>query len=274
MSLEHFSLANKRVLITGASGLLGLQHARAIIQAGGSPILIDIDTTKANQFKSEMKKNLNQEIDVYKVDITNENEIIQLEDLLIDKPLHGIINNACMNPKVTPNGVFESKTRLEEFSLQNWNAEIGVGLTGSFLITKHIGKILSRNIEGGSIVNISSDLGLVAPDQRLYSNLSPSHQDSQVKPVTYSVIKSGIIGLTKYTATYWADKNVRCNALCPGGVYTDQSEEFISKISKLIPLSRMARVDEYQGSIVYLLSEASSYMTGSILSVDGGRTAW
>ena len=131
---------------------------------------------------------------------------------------------------------------------------------------------MSRN-EGGSIVNISSDLGIIAPNQDLYKkkNLSPLEQS--VKPITYSVVKTGLIGLTRYIATYWPNK-VRCNCLCPGGVQTEQSEEFINKLTNLIPMRRMANADEYKGSIIYMLSDASSYMNGSIISVDGGRTAW
>ena len=126
----------------------------------------------------------------------------------------------------------------------------------------------------GVILNIASDLALIGPDQRLYKKEGLSDDNQPVKPVTYSVVKSGLIGLTKYLATYWNDEGVRVNALVPGGVYDGQSEDFVEKISKLIPLGRMADVDEYKSSVAYLISDASSYMTGSILVVDGGRTAW
>ena len=124
----------------------------------------------------------------------------------------------------------------------------------------------------GVIVNIASDLGLISPDQNLYKKDGIQDHEQPVKPVTYSVIKHGIIGLTKYLATYWADKGIRVNTLSPGGVFTNQPDEFTSKISKLIPLGRMANKDEYKAAIVYLCSDASSYMTGSNLIIDGGRT--
>ena len=144
---------------------------------------------------------------------------------------------------------------------------MAVGLTGSFLCTKCFGNLIAKNRNGGSIINISSDLGLIGPKQSLYSK-------KNFKPVSYSVVKSGIIGLTKYTSTYWADKNIRCNAICPGGIKNNQPEAFLKKINKEIPLGRLAKKDEYQGVIVWILSDASSYLNGAVIPIDGGRTAW
>ena len=149
-----------------------------------------------------------------------------------------------------------------------------MGLTGSFLCSKYYGQKISKNINGGSIVNISSDLGLIAPDQRLYKIDNVENSLQNVKPVTYSVIKSGLIGLTRYLATYWAEEGVRCNAMCPGGVENGQSEYFLEKVSSRIPMNRLARPNEYQGTLVWMLSDASSYLNGAIIAVDGGRTTW
>ena len=126
----------------------------------------------------------------------------------------------------------------------------------------------------GAIVNVASDLAVIAPDQRLYRQPGLSDDKQPVKPVTYSVVKTGLIGLTRYLATYWADCGVRVNAISPGGVYNDQPEEFVQRLSNLIPMGRMANADEYQAAIIYLCSDASSYMTGTNLIVDGGRSSW
>ena len=151
--------------------------------------------------------------------------------------IDGLVNNAANNPKV------ESKSnknfsRMENFLLDVWNQDIAVGLTGAFLCSKHYGYEISKNPEGGSIVNISSDLGLIAPDQRLYAKQGLTEENQPVKPVTYSVVKTGLIGLTRYLATYWAEKNVRCNAMCPGGVEDGQTENFIKEVSSHIPMNR------------------------------------
>ena len=126
----------------------------------------------------------------------------------------------------------------------------------------------------GVILNIASDLAVIGPDQRLYRRPNVEEHQQPVKPVTYSVVKAGLLGLTRYLATYWADVGVRCNALLPGGVYAGQDEDFLGRLADLIPMGRMAHHDEYKGTVAFLVSDASSYMNGAILSVDGGRTAW
>ena len=142
------------------------------------------------------------------------------------------------------------------------------------MCAKYYGYQISKNPNGGSIVNISSDLGLVAPDQRLYSKHGLNETQQPVKPVTYSVVKTGLIGLTRYLATYWVEKNVRCNAMCPGGVKNGQPDEFLREVNVRIPMGRMANADEYQGTLIWMLSDASSYLNGEIIPVDGGRTSW
>ena len=183
-----------------------------------------------------------------------------------------LINNAANNPKVEARSDVEF-SRLESFPLEQWQADLAVGLTGAFLCSRVIGGEMARRGRG-VIVNVASDLALIAPDQRLYRKAGLPEDRQPVKPVTYSVVKSGLLGLTRYLATYWATSGVRVNAISPGGVYTDQPEEFVQRLSNLIPLGRMARVDEYEGAILFLCSDASSYMTGANLVVDGGRTSW
>ena len=148
-----------------------------------------------------------------------------------------------------------------------------MGLTGAFLCSQVIGSEMARR-KKGVILNVASDLAVIAPDQRLYRQDGLREDQQPVKPVTYSVVKTALVGLTRYLATYWADSGVRVNAISPGGVYNGQSDEFVTRLSALIPLSRMARVDEYKGAIVFLCSDASSYMTGFNLVIDGGRSSW
>lgn len=270
-----FSLEGKVIVITGAAGLLGQKHAEAIAAYGGSPILLDLSKDVVEVMANKLNKQYAVKSAGFAVDITDELQIRSNAAHLIDQygKIDGLVNNAANNPKVEAS---EDKnfSRLENFPLDIWGKDIAVGLTGSFLCAKHYGFQISKNPEGGSIVNISSDLGLIAPDQRLYAKQGLLEEQQPVKPVTYSVVKTGLIGLTRYLATYWAAKNVRCNAMCPGGIENGQPEEFLREVSSRIPINRLAEVDEYQGTLVWMLSDASSYLNGAIIPVDGGRTVW
>ena len=270
-----FSLKNKVIVITGATGLLGRKHCEAVAAFGGVPILLDLSQSTINKFVDELNKEYDSEATGYEIDITDELALKENARQLMKqyKKIDGLVNNAANNPKVEKNNV-KNFSRLENFPLDTWQQDIAVGLTGSFLCAKHYGYQISKNKNGGVIVNISSDLGLIAPDQRLYSIDDLESEKQNVKPVTYSVVKTGLLGLTRYLATYWADKNVRCNALCPGGVENGQPSDFLKEIEKRIPFARMANVNEYQGSLVWMLSDASSYLNGAVVPVDGGRTAW
>jgi len=270
-----FRLDNKIIVITGATGLLGRKHAEAVACYGGTPILLDLSQQVIDDFANELNTKYKVDSVGFAIDITNEKAIESNAKLLMKKfgKIDGLVNNAANNPKVE-----DSKdvnfSRLENFPLNIWNDDISVGLTGAFLCAKHYGFAISKNSNGGSIVNISSDLGLIAPDQRLYAKNGIDHDKQNVKPITYSVVKTGLIGLTRYLATYWADKGVRCNVICPGGVENGQPVEFLKEINKRIPVGRMARVDEYQSTLLWMLSDSSSYLNGAIVPVDGGRTTW
>jgi NAD(P)-dependent dehydrogenase (short-subunit alcohol dehydrogenase family) len=270
-----FSLNDKVIIVTGATGLLGRKHAEIIAAYGGIPILLDLSIDTLNKLANELKKKYGVNAKGFSVDITNEEKVKQCSTMIIEKygKINGLINNAANNPKVEDNTNI-SFSRLENFPLDIWNKDIAVGLTGAFLCSKYFGHKISQNQDGGVIINISSDLALIAPDQRLYSKLGLPENQQSVKPVTYSIVKTGLIGLTRYLSTYWADKNVRCNAICPGGVKNNQPSEFIKEVSSRIPLGRMADVNEYQGTILWMLSDASSYLNGAVIAVDGGRSAW
>lgn len=269
-----FDLSGRVAIITGGAGLLGLQHAEAIAEAGGIAVLWDIKEDAAREEALRIQKTFGTDCMCMKVDITNPDNIKLALNEILDKYVRVdiLINNAANDPKVKTDQD-ESWSRLENFALELWDNDIRVGLTGAFLCSQIIGTYMAQH-GGGVILNIASDLGIIAPDQRIYQEPGLPAEQQPVKPVTYSVVKHGIIGLTKYMATYWADKNVRVNAIAPGGIYASQPEEFVKRLTNLIPLGRMAKKDEYKAAVLFLVTDASSYMTGATLIIDGGRTCW
>lgn len=269
-----FRLDGRVAVITGGGGLLGYQHAATIAGLGGLPILLDIDAQALAANAVRLAEETGQQILTLEADITELDAVIAAGERL--QAQHGrvdiLINNAARNPKVESAGD-KDFSRLEHFPWEQWQLDLNVGLGGAFNCAKVFGARMARQGRG-VIINIASDLGVIAPDQRLYRVPGRETEQQPVKPVTYSVVKHGLIGLTKYLATYWCEQGVRCNALSPGGVYAGQNDVFVSKLSQLIPLGRMADADEYRGAIAFLCSDASSYMNGANLVVDGGRSAW
>ena len=273
--LEKFDITNKTALITGAAGLLGTKHAEALLEIGAEVILTDLCINNLNEARDKLitAGYSKEKIVCYSMDVTTEKSIVEVAKDLesIGKNVHILINNAAINPTTSSIESNVRTTRLENFSIDRWNIELSVGLTGAFLCSKVFGTIMAKN-GAGVILNISSDLSVIAPDQRLYQQKNLSEELQAVKPITYSVIKTGMIGLTRYLASYWPSKGVRSNALSPGGVYIDQDDEFVNKINELIPVGRMAEPDEYKSAIQFLCSDASVYMNGQNLVIDGGRS--
>lgn len=269
-----FHLGGKVVVITGAAGLLGREHVQAVVGAGATAVLLDVNEAALQEVVGSIHVE-NAELLPLCVDITKEKGVSTAGRKVLDRygKIDALVNNAANNPKVESQGEVNF-SRLEHFPLEIWNADIAVGLTGAFLCAKYFGREISKNPQGGVIVNIASDLGLIAPDQRLYRRQGIVEEAQPVKPVTYSVVKAGLIGLTRYLATYWADRNVRCNALCPGGVENGQDPDFIARVESRIPLGRMANKDEYHSTLIWMLSEGAGYLNGAVVPVDGGRTVW
>ena len=271
--MNKFNLSNRVALITGSSGLLGVEHAAALLEVGAIVVMTDVNEKGLKKAYDALLNSDNKERIFYKVmNVTNEGNIQDVARELKSDGLNVdiLINNAAIDPKVQKDSIVES-SRLENFSVDDWDFQIKVGLTGAMLCSQVFGKEMARRGQG-VILNIASDLSTFAPDQRLYKKEGLQPEQQPVKPVTYSVIKHGLIGLTKYLATYWADKGVRCNALSPGGVFNGQDDDFVQKLTHLIPMSRMATKDEYRGAVQFLCSDASAYMNGQNIVMDGGRS--
>lgn len=269
-------MAGRVVIITGGAGLLGRAHAEAVADAGAMPVIADVNESAASEVARGITERFRVESHAVHVDVTCESSVsgMMRQVLVRHGRLDVLINNAASNPQVESGDTSSDQgTRLEGFSLEVWDRDIAVGLTGAFLCSRVVGTEMAA-CGGGVILNIASDLALIGPDQRIYRRPGLAPEQQPVKPVSYSVVKGGLVALTKYLATYWADSNVRVNALSPGGVRNDQPADFVDRLTNLIPLGRMADRDEYQAAVVFLCSDASSYMTGANLVMDGGRTAW
>jgi NAD(P)-dependent dehydrogenase (short-subunit alcohol dehydrogenase family) len=271
---DRFDLSGRVAIVTGGAGLLGTQHAEAIAGAGGIPVLVDIDGERAAATATRISETFGVAASGVVTDITSAGAVHVLLDQVIARygRVDILINNAANNPAVESSGDLDF-SRVENFPLSQWESDIAVGLTGAFLCSQAFGTEMAR-AGRGVIVNVASDLSLIGPDQRIYRKDGVPDDMQPSKPVTYSVVKSALIGLTRYLATYWAEKGVRVNAISPGGVSNGQPDAFVARLANLIPLGRMAQLDEYQGAMLFLCSDASSYMTGANLVVDGGRTAW
>lgn len=269
-----FWLDGRVAVITGGAGLFGGEHGAALAAAGGIPVLVDLSAERAEARARELADTYGVPAAGLAADITRREAVSELLAEVLSRfgRVDVLINNAANNPKMEDDsGVPWS--RLENFPLEQWHADLEVGLTGAFLCSQMFGSEMARR-GSGVILNIASDLGVIAPDQRIYRQPGLPASQQPVKPVTYSVVKTGLIGLTRYLATYWADAGVRVNALSPGGIYNGQPDDFVQRLTNLIPMGRMAERDEYRAAVLFLCSDASSYMTGQNLIIDGGRCCW
>lgn len=272
---DSFDLTGRVAIITGGSGFLGVKHAEAVAEMGGIPAIWDLDVKRGVQIATEIKNSHGGNAYCFSCNVAVPEAVSQA----LSQTLHAtgrvdiLINNAANNPKVEGGITGTHWSRLENYSLESWQKDLMVGLTGAFLCCQIVGTHMARQGRG-VILNVASDLALIAPDQRIYQQPGIPLELQPAKPVSYSVVKSGLVGLTRYLATYWADCGVRVNAISPGGVFAGQDADFVRRLVKLIPLQRMAEEDEYKAAVVFLVSDASSYMTGANLVIDGGRTCW
>lgn len=277
MATNRFNLANKTTLITGAAGLLGIEHAAALLECDATVVLTDLSEEALQAAREKLSDEFPAgKLHAYVMDVADLESVQAVQKKLVEQNVFVdvLVNNAAIDPKVKgEQGVLET-SRLENFPREQWDLQVAVGLTGAFHCSQVFGTDMAQRGNGGVILNIASDLSVFAPDQRLYQKEGLAEDMQPVKPVTYSVIKAGLVGLTRYLATYWADQGVRCNALSPGGVFNGQNEAFVQRLNALIPLGRMAERDDYRAALQFLCSDASSYMNGQNVVMDGGRSVW
>ena len=267
--MEMFSLKNKVAIVTGSLGLIGREHCRALAEAGANVIVTDVDEAGCK----DIAHSLPNDSMGFAMDITDKESIENVKAIVMNKfsKIDILVNNAAINDMFESPKAASEQSKFENYPLELWQKSVDVNLTGMFLCSQVIGSVMAE-LKSGSIINIASTYGITAPDQSLYIK----EDGSQVfyKPPAYSATKGAVIMFTRYLAAYWGDKNVRVNTLTPGGVENGQDEFFIKKYSDKTPLKRMAQPTDYKGAIVFLASDASSYMTGANLVVDGGWTTW
>ena len=271
------SLQNKNILITGGSGFLGSYFAQAICEMGGTPILLDVDEATIEQSIGSLEKE-GFKAKGYVLNITNKNQIEEVISLIVrkDKRIDGLVNAAAFAMKDMSESDENFFEEFEDYDRNLWQLAIDVNLTGTFLITQAVGKIMKRQ-QKGTIVNISSDVAIISPDHRIYEpDETKDYKGVPFNtPIAYSVTKAGILAFTRYLATYWAKDGIRVNSISPSGVFRETLDsKFIEQLTYRIPLGRMAQPEELKGPIVFLCSDASSFITGENLVVDGGRTIW
>jgi len=267
--MEMFSLKNKTAIVTGALGLIGKEHCKALAVAGANVVVTDTDENKCKEFAKSL---INESIGHF-VDVTIPDSIKKLRDEVIKKYGHIdiLVNNAAINDMFENPKAASEQSKFENYPLELWQKSVDVNLTGLFLCSQILGSEMAKQ-KSGSIINIASTYGITAPDQSLYKK--EDGLQSFYKPPAYSATKGAVIMFTRYLAAYWGKDNVRVNTLTPGGVENNQDEFFIQKYSAKTPLGRMAKSTDYKGALIFLASDASSYMTGANLVVDGGWTAW
>jgi NAD(P)-dependent dehydrogenase (short-subunit alcohol dehydrogenase family) len=271
MNLERFSLRDRTAVVTGAAGLLGREHCLALGEAGARVVVTDLDAGACEAFARELEQRDVRALAVA-ADITDARALERLRERVLDRfgAIDVLVNNAAIDDKFVSGADLES-SRFENYPLDRWRRSIDVNVTGTFLCCQILGGEMARRGRG-SVVNVASTYGIVAPDQALYEG--PDGAQRFFKSAAYPTSKGAVVALSRYLATYWAKSGVRVNTLSPGGVEAGQDAHFVQSYGRRTPLGRMARPDDYRGALVFLASDASSYMTGFNLVVDGGWTAW
>ncbi len=270
--IDKFSLEGRTALVAGGAGLLGRQFTRALGEAGANVVVADVDFAAALEQAHQLRAEQIRAVAV-RVDVTDPESVSAMVAHALSEygRLDVLVNSAALDPKFDPQHLDEqSANDFENYALESWKKSLDINLTGVFLACQAAARAMAEQ-GWGVMINISSVYGLAGPDQRIYPRVDGIQQ---YKPVDYPVTKAGILGLTRYLAAYYAGTQIRVNALTPGGIYNEHDDEFVTKYSAKAILGRMAQLDEMNGALLFLASDASSYMTGANLVVDGGYTAW
>ncbi len=272
--LDKFDLSGQVAVVTGGAGLLGREFCRTLAEAGAAVAVVDLNTEAAGKVTTDLSA-AGYRVRAIPTDITDPGSVSDLLTTLLKEfgRLDILVNSAAQDPKFDSEALAKGLTpgKFEDFPLEQWNAALIVNLTGMFLVTQACVQPMLEQGKKGSIINICSTYGLNAPDQRIYLK---DGKRLAFKPVYYTVTKAGVLGFTKYLAAYYMGTEIRVNALTPGGVFNNHDDSFVANYSAKTILGRMARKDEMNGALLFLASEASAYMTGGNLVVDGGWTAW
>ena len=273
---ELFDLTGRRAIVTGGAGLLGRRFAAALVDLGAEVHLLDRDGDAAAKAAGELTGPVAAQ--AVACDITDEADVDRAIGAIADGgPIDALVNSAAVDPKADTATSTLADAGFTDYPLAAWRRSMDVNLTGTFLVTRAVCRVMEGQGDGdapvgrGAIVNISSTYGLAGPDQRIYQRADGTRS---FKPLDYSVTKAGMLGLTRALAAHYAGTEIRVNALTPGGAFNEHDDEFVAAYSSRTMLGRMAQPDEYRGAIAFLCSDASSYMTGANLIVDGGWTAW
>jgi len=270
--MDAFSLDSRVAVVTGATGLLGRRHCAALARAGASVVVTDLQQEASSRLADHLAAESGRPTMAMAADITRPSAVRRLCDAVLDRfgAVDVLVNNAALDEKVEKNAA-SAALRFEDYPVELWEGALRVNVTGTFLCCQAFGKAMAERGRG-SIVNIASTYGVVAPDQSLYRR--PDGTQPFYKSAAYPTSKGAVLALTRYLAAYWGARGVRVNALSPGGVQNGQDPDFVARYSERTPLGRMATVCDYEGAIVFLASDASAYVTGTNLVVDGGFTAW
>lgn len=268
---DKFSMQGKTALVTGGAGLLGKEFCRTLAEAGAIVYAAELTQDLSAPVAEELNR-IGLQAKATGADITQPDSVKHMVEQIVDETgrLDAVVNSAALDPKFDPTHAFSGNNAFEDYPLSSWQQAVDVNLTGAFLVSQACARQMIKQGKG-SIINICSMYGLVGPDQRIYEKPG---KPQVYKPVYYPVTKAGILGLTRYIATYYAGTQIRANALTPGGIFNNNDEVFLKQYSARAVMGRMGNKDEMNGAVLFLASDASSYMTGSNLVVDGGWTAW